>query len=75
MFSDIVKQIFKKPNAKDKKSNVDQNFLDLSVKVKCDVKDCSPSLKSLHNRTPKVKRFTNIFDTAAMEFNNVLTGS
>ena len=65
--------MFKKQNVKEQQSSVEKNFMNLSVKVKYDVKDCSPNLKNLHNRTPKVKRLSNIFDTDALEFHNVVT--
>lgn len=72
MFSDMVKQMFKKPSSKEQKLTKNNSFMELSFDVKFDVKDCSPNLKNLHNRSPKVKRLSKVFDKDALEFHNVI---
>lgn len=72
MFSEMIKQMFKKQSSKEHILTKNKSFMDLSFDVKYDVKDCSPNLKNLHNRSPKVKRLSKVFDKDALEFHNVM---
>lgn len=64
--------MFKNNTTKEIKCNLNKTITLLTVKETYDVKDCSPILKNLHNRPPKVKRLTNLFEKTTGEFNNVI---
>ncbi|CAO1334609.1 unnamed protein product [Diamesa serratosioi] len=68
MLSYIYEQMFKNKTNQDRRRNLEKSFHQLTVKENYDVKDCSPSLKNLHNRTPKVKRLSKAFEKIDGEY-------